>query len=332
MIKIKMLEKDELPQLTQLLTNYQGAPYLNKPGIDKEKVSDYAFFYVENFVNIPGNRVIVLMEKNKIGAFCAIKPSEIETTVFGKNFFCIDSLISAGKYQSSLKNKQALLNYFHFHFAKHYDMVSCRSDMDDISGVHALEKNSFLLMDGLVTYTRDMSKFRKDDRRFPYQIRLSEKKDLTKIVEIAKKSFSLDRYHSDCHLPGQKSNLLYGEFVKNASKGIGADRILVAVSDGEVIGFNTIELKNRLLAHVGITVSSFVLNAVASEYRNKGVYSSLIYESMNYLSGQTDEVEIRTHVNNFPVHRALSRLGFNLTRSQVTFHRWNLKTPRRNDS
>jgi len=331
MIKIKTLEKDELPQLAQLITNYQVASRFNKLRIGREKVSDYAFFYVEDLINIPGNRIIALTEKNKIKAFCAIKPSETETAVFGKKIFYIDSLLSTGTYQSSLKNKQALLSYFHSYFSKHTDMVSCRADADDFSCVHALEKNSFLLMDGLVTYTMEMSKFRKDDRHFPCNIRLFEKNDLTKIEEIAQTSFSLDRYHNDCHIPVQKSDLLYREFAKNASKGIGADRILVAVSDGNVIGFNTIESKNRLLARIGITMSSFVLNAVSSEYRNMGVYSSLIYESLNNLSGQTDEVEIRTHVNNFPVHRALSRLGFNLTRSQVTFHRWNVKTPRRNN-
>jgi ribosomal protein S18 acetylase RimI-like enzyme len=209
-------------------------------------------------------------------------------------------------------------------------MVSCRADVHDFSSVHALEKKSFLLMDGLVTYTMDMSKFKKNGQRISCQIRLFDKDDLTKIEKIAQNSFSLDRYHNDCHLPRQQSDILYKEFVKNASKGVGADRILVAVSEGKVIGFNTIESKNRLLAHIGIPVSTFVLNAVSSEYRNRGVYSSLIYESLNELSGQTDEVEIRTHVNNFPVHHALSRLGFKLTRSQVTYHRWNLKIPRRN--
>jgi RimJ/RimL family protein N-acetyltransferase len=331
MKKIKILEKEDLDQLAQLITNSQATHYIDKLKIDKDNVSDYVSVNLDNFTNIPGNNIIGLTEKNEIVAFCAIKPSVVETNLFNKKIFCIDTLFSAGTYQCSFENKQELLKFFHLNYANYYDMASCRVDSHDFSGIHAMEKNSFLLMDGLITYTMHMPHFRKGDQCSPCRIRVFMKNDLTKIEEIAQKSFTLDRFHNDSRIPGRKSDLLYRAFVRNASKGIGADRVLVAECNGEVSGFNTIEIKNRLLAQFGIIKSTFVLNAVSPEYRNRGVYSSLIYESLNNLSGHTDEVEIRIHVNNFPAHRVLSRIGFIPTRSQVTFHRWNLTKPRRNN-
>jgi len=106
-------------------------------------------------------------------------------------------------------------------------------------------------------------------------------------------------------------------------KGMGADMVLVAECDDRVAGFNTIEYHKSIYSQFGIKIGSFVLNAVAPEYRDRGIYSSLMNESLQYLEGRADLAEIRTQASNFPVHRALPKIGFRLSLSQLTFHAWN---------
>jgi RimJ/RimL family protein N-acetyltransferase len=323
MIKPKVLEKGEIYELTDLLNNYFFKPYFNCVKLNREVLADYFFYEIQNAIRINENYIVGLQENGKYIAFCVLKKSETESEILEKQIFSLSHIVSLGSYTTALKNKLKLLDFLNSNFSVCIDMLSCRANANDISTIHALEKQLFIYMDGLVTYSFEMPQ-RKSRTISPFfTIRLSKKEDLDQIKKIAYTSFSIDRFHNDPHIPKKQSNKIYVKFIENATQGIGADRILVAEYDNEIIGFNSIEIKNRLLAQFGIRIGSFPLNAVSSDYRNRGVYSGLVNDSLIYLNERTDIVEIRAHINNYPVHRALSKLGFKLTLSQITFHHWN---------
>ena len=204
-------------------------------------------------------------------------------------------------------------------------MVSCRANSEDLSTIHVLEKEAYHYMDNLVTYTFDLKQTRPERKTHPYRIRPVQKMDGNTLKKIVRDSQFMDRFHNDPHIPREESDRLYETFIENAMRGVGADMVLVAECDDEVGGFNTIESQNRHYSTYGIKIGSFVLNAVAPEFHRQGIYSSLMNESLLYLEGRADLAEIRTHAGNSPVHRALPRIGFRLSLSQLTFHAWNTK-------
>ncbi|OPX65132.1 MULTISPECIES: GNAT family N-acetyltransferase [unclassified Methanoregula] len=98
---------------------------------------------------------------------------------------------------------------------------------------------------------------------------------------------------------------------------------MIAETEGDVVGFITIEKENHNLARYGIKIGTFVLNAVSPQYRNLGIYSALIKNSIRFISNYANLVEVRTQANNVPVFHTLLKNGFHPVRTQITFHHWN---------
>lgn len=319
---IKDLTIADFSEIADLFNGYAFKQYSSYPKINKDLVDNYFYCDLINTGKDYESYILGLKEKSHYIAFCILKKAQIESETYKKNIFTITHIISNDSYIPSVNNKIKLLRYIFSKWDTSLDMVSCRTNINDTSTVHALEKIGFLHMDCLGTFSYEMPIKAKISKNPNCCIRLFQDSDLEKLKVIAKKSFTIDRFHSDCKLPKSQSDNLYKTFIENAAIGIGADKIMVAEHKNKVIGFNTIELENRLLAQLGAYVGSFVLNAVSSEYRNQGIYSSLINDSLIYLNNNVDYVEIKTHINNFPVHKVLPKFGFKLTNVQSTFHKW----------
>jgi len=322
MIRTSVLEKDEIYKLADLIDKYPFKPYSNYLNLNNEILKDYFFSEIREILNGKENCIIGSLENGKYVAFCVIKKSTIESEILQKQIFSLSHIISQGSYNVALKHKLKLLDFVNSNYKTQINLLSCRANSNDLSTIHALEKKVFRYMDGLVTYSFEMPQKKPRTINPFFKIRLLNRNDLNQIKKIAETSYSLDRFHNDPHISKTQSNKIYVKFAENATIGVGADRVLIAEHNKEVIGFNTLEIQNHLMAQFGIHIASFVLNAVSSDCRNRGVYSGLVNDSLITLNDSADIVEIRAHTNNYPVHRALSKLGFKLTMSQITFHRW----------
>ncbi len=325
MSRAGIVECDETSELFTLIEGYTFKPYSQYSKFNNGVLSEAFLKEIQKITADRENHVIVMKENHRPVALCVARKSGVESVVFHKKIYAITHLISAGSFIDSLSNKQKLLRFFARYYMSDIGMVSCRANSEDLSTIHALEKEAYCSMDNLVTYTFDLEKLRPERKTHPYRIRPVKKNDGNTLKKIVHDSQFMDRFHNDPHIPREQSDRLYGTFIENAMKGKGADTVLVAECDDKVAGFNTIENQNRLYSAYGINIGRFVLNAVAPEYRNRGIYSNLMNESLNYLEGRADLVELRTHAGNSPVHRVLPRIGFRLSLSQLTFHAWNTK-------
>lgn len=323
MSRAGIVECDEIPELFLLIEGYAFKPYFQYPRFDRRVLSDALFEEIQKIAADKENHIIALKENHRPVAVCIARKAGVESEVFQKKIYAITHLISAGSYKDSVSNKQKLLRFFTRHSLSGIGMVSCRANAEDLSSIHALEKETYRCMDTTVTYTCDLKQQRHERKGVLYRIRPVQRGEGDTLKTIVRDAEFPDRFHKDPHIPRKDSDRLYETFVKNAINRIGADTVLVAECDDKVVGFNTIESQNRLYSPYGIKIGSFVLNAVRQEYRNRGIYSSLIHESLHYLKDSADLVEIRTHPGNFPVHRALPGLGFRLSLLQLTFHAWN---------
>ena len=319
MKQVRILDTDEISGLSGLIRIPVSRYSLRSP----DQISSAIFSEIHETACGKDNFVAALDENGTITAFGVCKKAEVESEVFRKRVFSLSCLVSGGRYRSSVTNKTRLLRFLKSGTGDCIDMLSCRVSAGDHSSIHALEGQAFRHMDSLVTYTAELP-CRTDRAAHPFcSARLFRDRDLPEIRRIAQCAFSLDRYHTDPRIPKEQSDELYGRFAENAARGIGADTIMVAVHRNRVIGFNTMDLNNHNATRSGVRIASFVLNAVSPEYRNRGVYTGLIHESLRYCNGKADYVEIRTHIDNYPVHRVLPGFGFRATASYLTFHRWN---------
>jgi len=323
MSRVRIVECDEISDLFWLIEGYSFKPYSQYPRFDCRVLSEVFFKEIQKIAGDPENHILAVEENRRPVAMCIARKSGVESEVFRKKIYAITHLVSVGSYTDSVSNKQELLRFFAYHYMSGIGIISCRANSEDLSTVHALEKEAYHYMDSLVTYTFDLKQPWPEQKAHPCRIRLVQKRDGNTLKNIVRDSQFIDRFHNDPHIPREESDRLYETFVENAMDGMGADTVLVAECDDKVVGFNTIESQNRLYSSYGIKIGSFVLNAVAPEYRNRGIYSTLMNESLHNLEGNADLVEIRTHPGNLPVHRALPRIGFRLSLSQLTFHAWN---------
>lgn len=323
MSKVSILKRDEIFELFGLIEESPFKPYFQYPRFDCSNLSEAFFKNLQAIAADPNSHIIALKEEDHPVAFCVARKSGIESEIFHKKIYAIPYLISAGSYKDSMSNKQKLLRFFSRYYMSGIGMVSCRANSEDLSTIHALEKERYRYMDTLVTYAIDLKQPRPKYQSIPYRIRPVQKSEVTTLKKIVRDSHFMDRFHNDPHIPRKESDRLYETFIENAVKGKGADAVFIAECESKVVGFNTIEIQNRLYSPFGIKIGSFVLNAVAPEFRSQGIYSNLMHESLQYLQDRADLAEIRTHAGNAPVHRALPRLGFRLSLSQLTFHAWN---------
>jgi RimJ/RimL family protein N-acetyltransferase len=323
MSQVSIVECDGVSELFPLVEAYPYKPYSQYTRFSFGVLSEGFLKEIQDIAARPENYIIAVKENHRPVALCIARKAGVESEVFHKKIYAITHLISEGSYIDSVSRKQKMLRFFARHYMSGIGMVSCRANSEDLSTIHALEKESYNYMDSLVTYTYDLKQQRPERNAPSYLIRPVQKKDGDPLKKIVRNSQFMDRFHNDPHISREQSDRLYETFIGNAMNGIGADTVLVAECDDKVVGFNTIENQDRLYSPCGIHIGSFVLNAVAPEHRNRGIYSNLMNESLDYLEGRADLAEIRTHSGNFPVHRVLPRIGFRLSLSQLTFHAWN---------
>jgi RimJ/RimL family protein N-acetyltransferase len=72
-----------------------------------------------------------------------------------------------------------------------------------------------------------------------------------------------------------------------------------------------------------VRTGGLILSAVAPWAEGKGLYTSMINGGLKWFAAQGVEVShLGTQVNNYPVQRAWTRLGFRLAKSGPSMHLW----------
>ena len=269
-----------------------------------------------------GTFVLLAKENDKVLGLLACGKSEWDSKHFGVSIASIRYLFTSGDYQERRLLTKELLS--HLVKTSKFRLVITKSHTEDTPLIHALEDNSFQLMDTLVTYYFD---FRNKISDFKETCKIEPLKDeAPELKKIAKIGFSetrvaTDHFHADHRLDEARSDALYEEWIDEASR----DRdgiVLVAKIDDHPVGFTTGKINYRLNNYSNKKIGSLILSAVSPEYRQAHVYTSMIQAGLRWFSDKVDIVDLGTHVANYSVQRAWSRLGFRIVRSQHTWHKW----------
>jgi GNAT superfamily N-acetyltransferase len=184
--------------------------------------------------------------------------------------------------------------------------------------IHELERRKFQLMDTLVYYSIDLTKYKIPETK--YRARAATGKDKEIVRQIAEASFTgyISHYHSDDKLERRKCRELYERWAVNAfnDKKL-ANHILVSEIDKIVVAFLIIKIKDD-----GNT-GDVILTAVNPTARGKGVYTDAVVHASRWVKEQgCSKIETPTQITNIFVQKAWASIGGNIDRSYYTFHLW----------
>lgn len=256
------------------------------------------------------NKDLVLFEDKKSGVEIRIEEDQWNTKVFGLKMGNLTIKSSRG----TLNFEDILAKALAESKLKEYRHLTCKVDTSNNGITKALEKEKFYLVDTLVTYR---FYFRKSVLLpIEHQCILDDclEKDLPHLKKIARKSFEIDRFHTDEALDNQKCDEYYDLWIENSYNGF-ADKVIVAQLKDEPVGFTTGKLPSK------DGVGQLVLSAVSDKCRGKGVYTSMIYEGVKWLSDKADCVQVGTQINNLAVQKAWIKLGFTVYGSEYIFQK-----------
>ncbi|MFN7171007.1 MAG: hypothetical protein ACK4NT_07220, partial [Candidatus Omnitrophota bacterium] len=271
-IEIRVLEKQDLEKIKPLIAEYKYNEYRNYKIFNQELREKILFQQIDDIIINKHGYCLVAEAKGNMNGLITLVNLPWDTKHFGMKMARIGHLIYVNN-NLPYELINSVLKLCRRGKIKH---LSFRVDTQDFSTIHALQKNGFYLVETLLTYI-----FTQADKISPlkdiYKVREFKKQDLPYLMEIARKSFTQNRFHLDPYIPKDKADSLYSEWIKNAclprpcTQERGLDKAtaftFVVEKRNRPIGFFTCKLNQALLKWTKIKVLGRGLAAVLPEAR-----------------------------------------------------------------
>jgi hypothetical protein len=201
-------------------------------------------------------------------------------------------------------------------------LVISRVLTSDIKLINQMEEAGFRLKDVQVTYNYNLT-----EKSLPlitneiYKYRGFEPNDITSIVRIASESFrNYGHYSKNEKIEMAYTIEIYEDWAKRCciDKNV-SDHIIVSELDGNIEGF----LSFKILTEGQSQYAVGVMGAVDKNHRKGGVFQNINLAGLYWaIKEGLKRVEHNVLITNFPVNKTYISLGFQIIRSEATFHCW----------
>lgn len=147
------------------------------------------------------------------------------------------------------------------------------------------------------------------------EIRPATPDDLPELLPIVDHRFTDSRFFMDQGFPAEKSNLMFLRWVENDVRGKGrAEHVWVAVQEGAIVGFATIDRSNDETRRLGL---------IAVSRPATGVGSDLVAQVQDYSRSKgAKRLLVGTQLRNVRAQRLYQRCGFRTCEVGMWYHRW----------
>lgn len=203
-----------------------------------------------------------------------------------------------------------------------YDLIIARIKLNRPEIINGLTTHGFHMRDIQHTQCFDLHNTPMPNPSGKALVREYKSSDLNRIVELTRLCFNnYGHYFADDIL--SKSDCLdaYGDWAYNTcAKPNVADKIFVAEIDDNVVGY--LSFKNGVSDN-GYSYSAGGIGAVDPSYRNQEIFSDITKVALQW--GFDEGMEWHEHntlINNLPVNRVFTKIGFNPTNHVMTLHGW----------
>ena len=208
------------------------------------------------------------------------------------------------------------------------DCLTCKVQPLHFGAIHALERHGFHLMDTLLDFLFDFSRTPLESityakRLTGLRVRLARPKDLPEVLALNEKAFAkhFGRYHADPKLPPGTGTKIYDEWVRSSFGGW-ADWILIAEVDGRIAGYSVWKKASELEVKHSFDIAHCNLAGIHPDFFGQGLYTALTLEGMRIGQSCAEHLDGPAHISNYPVHRAMLKLGWTIAGVRHSFHRW----------
>jgi len=295
------------------------------PGISTQKSSEFLF---KNYLEILNTEQAISLavqfkDKEIIYGLSSIMllpwdSSILETQTAKITFFFLPYNVSEMR-----DINVELLNILEdYAYKRQVKLLITRINADEQSLIRTLQEHGYRLYDTLVTFVNNFELDPANNYQ-AYPVRLYCSNDFQILKEIAECAFKTDHFHSDSHIPEEKSNKIYKKWFESCTLGR-ADAILVIekILEGPA-GFVTCHIDKSFLKSTGVKRGTIELTAVKPGIENKGYGTILINSALKWFKSQgVSFVDVGTQGGNLAALMAYQKAGFKARRIQMTFHKW----------
>jgi len=322
-MKIECLTQKDTEEIKALVASYKFNEYRNYRIIKKNKKEEYLFSQVSGLAaNNKEACVVVAKDGAKIVGLASLIKLPWDSRHFGFNMAKIGHLMVSGDYNKAFSVKKALVSFI-LQICRKEDIrhVSCRIDTSDFTSLHVLEADDFRIMDTMVTYIFNRFKHRLPCLKKLYDVRLFRQEDLSSLLEIAYNRLLYGRFYNDVHLPRQKTEKMYMEWIKNYCSDLEQNRVFVIEKKNRVSGFLLYKKNMELERSCGIKIIGSGLSVVSPDA--KGGYPALVMATAeDVISLSYDISEYDTQLNNYESIKVMQGFGLDYVKSRYTLHKW----------
>jgi ribosomal protein S18 acetylase RimI-like enzyme len=148
------------------------------------------------------------------------------------------------------------------------------------------------------------------------EVRAMEPERDRALLDLAERSFRYSRFHLDPRISQRVANRIKRDWVWSYLSGIRGEELLVAIRNGEPVGFLAVLASNEERRRVRV----IDLIAVAPEAQGLGAGTALVRSFHERSAGRCDAVEVGTQLANAPAIAFYERLGYTTIRSAFDLH------------
>jgi GNAT superfamily N-acetyltransferase len=328
-MKIIEISSSTLEKLSSLLGKYKYKSFYScKEITNKEKVT----YFLSKLSKIKNNGKIIAIDINgKIKAFGWVELSDWDTRHFGFKMAKV-GIVSQSEYSQDKNYSSILLKEIErYCISQQIKHITIRLPLNQISLIHAVEENQYLLMAQASAYIKSLANYKVEACDSDIKLRFCKPSDLKELRKITEKSFRpqsgwFDRFHNDPMLSNKKADLLYKKWITNCYKDYRANannQIIVATHKNKVVGYLCGELDSDASKLFTKKVAYVSLNAVDEAYRRLGIYSLLVQEILNWFKKKNvDLVHILTQSGTVGVQKVWMKQKNVSSETQCVYHKY----------
>lgn len=288
--------------------------------ITKKEQNDHLFRNISDLAEDGDSRIFAYMHGRKISGFALLRRLPWDSKILGKEMRQVAYLMAEGDYSESADIKASLLGAI-LKYTKGLNglHLSCKVDTADITGIHALERAGFRLMDTVVTWRFEPSMSVPRLKNI-YRVRDAENGDVQELEKLARRKFLMNRFYIDPSISPKRADKLYAEWIKNycAAQADGIARVMVAESHSGIAGFLGYRFNKGIERVSGYKIVGQGLMAVSGSA--KGAAISLVNSAIKDVISHYDFGEFDGLITNHDAMRVYRAFGFEIVRTKHTFH------------
>jgi ribosomal protein S18 acetylase RimI-like enzyme len=325
---IARLDLAAIDDVKNVLPRFTHRPLAHLSYLKRDQVEAYWLDEIARDLADESSAAFVSRTSERINGLALYADSPWDAQVVGRQVAIIKDL-TQGEDARDSEVLGDLLNKVVRHAASRgTECLTCKVQPLEFAAIHALERQGFLLMDTLLDFLFDSSRTPLESINPPkrlsgLRIRLAKPEDLPAVLALNEKAFAnfSGRYHSDPKMPPRTGTKVYDEWVRSSFGGW-ADWILVAEIEGTIAGYGVWKKASDAEARHSLDIAHYNLAGIHPVFSGLGLYTALACEGMRMAQTFATHFDGPVHVSNYPVQRALQKLGWRISGARHTFHKW----------